>query len=750
MLFTVNDIDIPTIFENIGLQARKGGNPGKRNNDFKYRDIVCAFDIETTRYKVGEHEIAKGVKRDDEVSIMYIWQFQIGLNITIYGRYWYEFKSLIQDITDTLNDKERLVIYVHNLSYEFSFLKDKEILGKDIDEKSVFILSSRKVLKFLAFDGKLEFRCSYIHSNMSLDLFTDKMQVEHKKLSGKKFDYNKQRFSWTELTDYEMQYCVNDVIGLVEAIYKEMEIDGDNLYSICLTSTGYVRRDIKSAIRNGVDIKDKEGNIIEHIKGLPKGYIQERKTDYETYKLLREAFRGGNTHANRGVAGKTIPGPIEEYDRSSSYPDTQLNGKFPISRFSKPRKVTRELFENCLAMGYSVIARLQLYNVCVRDEFVTVPYISKSSCKAVIKPREDNGRILEAMRLTISVTEYDLEIIVKQYEFEYRVLDFRIATKGYLPECIKETIRTYYRLKTELKGDELNAILYMKSKNKLNSIYGNSAQDGGKMNIIYKDGKFLDGYIDKKGNYHIFDELTTDEEREDLRKLIYESTNTSLCYQWGVYTTAIARYELQQMIDNCGDNFLYCDTDSVYFVQDGTINFDEYNAEKIKNSTNSHAFADDAKGKRHYMGVAEKENVNITYFKTLGAKKYCYIYLDDKGKPHMNTTVSGVVKKYGSHELLRRFAEQDRTNNPLDLFDESFIFIKAGGNEIVYNDISCFVEIDGIELYVPTNAVIRPSTYEIGLSDDYLKLLDKYGSINFITLIYRDYYDLDIDNDILL
>ena len=150
------------------------------------------------------------------------------------------------------------------------------------------------------------------------------------------------------------------------------------------------------------------------------------------------------------------------------------------------------------------------------------------------------------------------------------------------------------------------------------------------------------------------------------------------------------------------------------------------------------------------MGVAEKENVNITYFKTLGAKKYCYIYIDDKGKSHMNTTVSGVVKKYGSHELLRRFAEQDRTNNPLDLFDESFVFIKAGGNEIVYNDTSCFVKIDGIELYVPTNAVIRPSTYEIGLSDDYLKLLDKYGSINFITLIYRDYYDLNIDNDILL
>lgn len=41
-----------------------------------YMDIVCAFDIETTYIpEIGQ-------------SVMYIWQFQLGEEITIIGRTW--------------------------------------------------------------------------------------------------------------------------------------------------------------------------------------------------------------------------------------------------------------------------------------------------------------------------------------------------------------------------------------------------------------------------------------------------------------------------------------------------------------------------------------------------------------------------------------------------------------------------------------------------------------------------------------
>jgi hypothetical protein len=94
------------------------------------------------------------------------------------------------------------------------------------------------------------------------------------------FDYNKRRWYYTDITPDELLYCINDVRGLVQAMKIQMERDGDDLYTIPLTNTGYVRRDVKKAMKS-------------------YGYnrIQKLLPDYETYKLLRQAFRGGNTHA---------------------------------------------------------------------------------------------------------------------------------------------------------------------------------------------------------------------------------------------------------------------------------------------------------------------------------------------------------------------------------------------------------------------------------------------------------------------
>lgn len=84
---------------------------------------------------------------------------------------------------------------------------------------------------------------------MSLDVYLKKFNVLHRKKSGEKFNYNKIRTPSTPLPDDDLEYIYNDVIGLCEAIYTEMKNDGDTLYTIPLTSTGYVRRDIKKALK---------------------------------------------------------------------------------------------------------------------------------------------------------------------------------------------------------------------------------------------------------------------------------------------------------------------------------------------------------------------------------------------------------------------------------------------------------------------------------------------------------------------
>lgn len=750
MILSVDKIS-KELIESIDTLARNPGNQSTKDTKWRYKDVICAFDIETSLIKIGSRSVVSYKKnvitgkrtrilREEPkyISIMYIWQFQIGVNITIIGRKWNEFVKLMDIINISLKDKERLLVFVHNLSYEFQWLRDKEILGKHIIEDSVFMLSARKILKFLCYDNKIEFRCSYIHSNMSLALFTNKMNVEHKKLSGEEYNYNEHRYPWTKLTERQLEYCVNDVLGLVEAIYKEMEIDGDNAYTYPLTSTGYVRRDIRKAIHDN----------------LPRNYISDLKPDYKIYTLLHDAFRGGNTHANRFMADKTITGNIIEYDRSSSYPDVQMNGYFPTGKFHKPRTFEQEGFLKCIERGYCVICRLRFEDIELRDELIPVPYISIDKCTKLEKNSyvSDNGRILKAKCLEIALTEIDLDILLKQYKFSnYTIIEYYFAHRGQLPDCIKDVIREYYIKKTALKGVEGQEILYMKSKNKLNSIYGNSAQNPGKLSIIYDNGEYKPGYIYKKEKRILDTNKEGDElkkEYQELLQYIYDKTDTVLPYQWGVWTTSASRKELQKMIDICGDNFIYCDTDSVYFVADKKINFDEYNKEKIKLSTESKAFAEDKNKKLHYMGVAECERNDIIQFRTMGAKKYAYLTKDGK----LKITISGVSTKYSVHEVLRSWAENadidDKIEDfsPLDILDIGYTFYKAGGNEIQYNDesITCFMG-----MYIPTNACIVPSTYELGLNEDYYNLI-KNNLSHAIRIFYNTNLGIPIDISALL
>ena len=167
-------------------QTRPQGNQ-KTKQQKRYKDIVTAFDIETTRLPRIEQ------------SIMYVWQMCFGTEFCVVGRTWDEFLSFRARLTQGMGDSDYLVTYVHNLSYEFQFLRGVW----EFAPEEVFAIKSRKILK--ASMGQVEMRCSYIHSNMSLDEYTRKMGVQHKKLTGS-FDYEKLRYPWTPLTENEIAY----------------------------------------------------------------------------------------------------------------------------------------------------------------------------------------------------------------------------------------------------------------------------------------------------------------------------------------------------------------------------------------------------------------------------------------------------------------------------------------------------------------------------------------------------------------
>ena len=111
-------------------QKRKRGNQGRRDNSRIYKNLYCAFDIEVT----NDYDIKN--------AYMYIWQFQIE-DFTVVGRTWEEWILFLQRIKNELKEDEYLMIYVHNLSYEFSFIRGIY----DFKNEEVFAIEPRKVLK---------------------------------------------------------------------------------------------------------------------------------------------------------------------------------------------------------------------------------------------------------------------------------------------------------------------------------------------------------------------------------------------------------------------------------------------------------------------------------------------------------------------------------------------------------------------------------------------------------------------------
>ena len=284
MLVDFWSVDWLKVFRDYGLCVR--AKRQKRNKGAEVLNMYCAFDIETST-------IHNSDVNTDAHSFMYVWQYQIE-DYLIKGRTWDEWFSLLDCLKKALTEygteqkllkTPYLVTWIHNASYEFSFIsglyqfKDDECFFRDI----------RKPIYFRMFEC-FEYRCSYIQTNLSLLALTKQTGVPMK-LSGQKFDYSKVRFPWTELSEYEESYTTTDVESLVKAMKVRIQKGGDNLLTAPLTSTGYVRRECKASLKD----RYLQINEMKPYKG---------ENGIRIYRLLRSAFRGGNTHANRYHVGK--------------------------------------------------------------------------------------------------------------------------------------------------------------------------------------------------------------------------------------------------------------------------------------------------------------------------------------------------------------------------------------------------------------------------------------------------------------
>ena len=627
----------------------------------KYLDTYIALDTETAH------------NHDMENPIAWVYQWAFLFNGKMYsGRYVTELvKQLHQIALDCeAGGNKRVVCYVHNLSYDITYLH-KFLMQEFEQEPKILAIKPHKILTYII--GGIEFRCSYLLSNMSLDKWSGHLNCTHKKLVGA-IDYDKIITPKDTLSDIQWDYQYEDVYTLAECIEKTLEYNNDTIATIPLTSTGYVRRDVRNATK-----KD---------KNYRKWFVK-TALDVDSYKVAKSAFSGGYTHGNRFYCAKVIKGNIGHYDFKSEYPSVQMLEYFPMGRpqllykFNIDKPLSFDLYKT-YCNNYCVFGRVFLQNGRLRKE-VTTPYIqvSKIVGKYVLYDdrgvynSNDNGRVINFKGwITMCVTELDIDIILSQYDFDNIVIgDTYISERGSINPLIKTVINDYFTVKeSEQKGYYRD-----KTKNKLNGIYGMTATD------IFRDTWELEN------DEWVNTVLRSDDNIKATLDKYYKSYNSFNNYLHGVYTTAHARHWLikTMIADIIGyDNYIYSDTDSVFFISNNDIinRINDYNNKMIAFNKKLGYGVKNVKGGMSYYGTFENEEDNIKEFKFLHAK--CYAYVNDSG---LHCTIAGVTAKNKVTEITKEQELQD-----IDNLRTGFTFRECGGTRALYtyNDISNYVYND--------------------------------------------------------
>ena len=615
----------------------------RQKQKVEYINIPAAFDIETSL-------IYDGV---DYYSTMYIWQFGIGVdneNIIIYGRTWEEFEKLMQRVSYMcqLSNEKVLVIYVHNLSYEFSFI------GRRFAWKNVFAMSAHKPL-FARTENGIEFRCSYLLSGLSLNKVGEGLtKYKARKRTGD-LDYKKIRGPETPLNRKELGYCVDDIHVLLNYIRETIEADGA-ITKIPYTKTGYARIHTR---RFCFGSSHKKGKGYRKYEAYHE-YLKDLTLDEWEYEQSKKCFTGGYSHPAWSHVDKILYN-LGAMDISSSYPFQLCANGMPVSKptlIMSISKENQEEFKNHLK-NHCCIFYMWLYDL--KPKFVYENLLSASKIQKGENTIENNGRIVSMDSGIVCMTEIDYELMKKVYTWDEErsfIFGFRWMEKGYLPKDFILSILTLYRNKTVLKGIKEKYAFYMRQKSILNSVYGMCVTSPVKEMILYVAGE-MEASWDP-------DESKTEEEL--LEKYNNDKKRFSY-YYWGIWCCKYAMKMVWDAILYLGPDYVYTDTDSVKFLNpDKHIAFfEEYNKRSYKklqimcdyyNIPYGMIAPENSKGEKCVLGAWDDEG-RYKIFKTLGTKRY--IYMDESGEVTMTTAgvrksaVNYLIKTYGRYGIFEHF-----------------------------------------------------------------------------------------------
>ncbi len=672
---------------------RKGG---------EYSDVLITLDIEVSTGYIINGAVCQYqsswtvdyINSLEKISLCYIWMSTVDAQI-IYGRTLESYLNFLCDMESICPVSK--FIFVHNLSYEFQFLRNI------LDIRDMF---ARKIRKPMYFRHKsYEFRCSYLLTRLSLETWAREKSLPVKKLVGN-LDYNILRTPLTDMTANELDYCFNDVLVMHYGLQEYIERYG-HIKDIPLTQTGTVRREFNRIM------KDESA----YRKRLDKMQF----TSFEEYQDAVDVFGGGLTRSNIIHTGHIVE-KVRSRDRTSAYPWEIISKTFPMCKFAEvPPSYIDKYYGK--PEQYSYIIEVELFDIY--SVFFNT-YLSAYKCMEIKKPVYDNGRLISADYVRITCTNVDYEDILKSYHIERQnILSLRYSLNGYLNDKLCLYIIELFESKTVLRGLEDKQQLYMKKKEELNGIYGMMVTKTIVDDIGYSGNDWTKDKLDRK----LFESKI-----EDIKKHWYKN-NTAFYH--GVYIPAYARHSLWATVYELDDDIVYMDTDSNKHIngEEHQAYFERLNAEVEKKQEE---VADrlgirvdrlrpiQPNGKICSIGTWDDEG-EYSRFKTLGVKRYAYE--DSKG---LHITVSGVPKTAANllpslEDFTRDFVfdfslYDDMTDIPDNQKKKKMIFCYLDEQpEVVWNN----GRYDEYKSTYQYGIASYATTYSMTLKGDYYSLIKK-------------------------
>ena len=311
---------------------------------------------------------------------------------------------------------------------------------------------------------------------------------------------------------------------------------------------------------------------------------------------------------------------VDSWDFTSSYPYVLVTHKYPSTEFKKCNITRAERMSTRFA--YLLVVKFKNIKCKYFNTF-----ISRSKCTSIKNSVDDNGRVMQAEELTITLTDIDFRFILDTHKdiyedkpVEYEILECYYSSYNYLPKQFIEFVLQKYIDKTKYKNVEGKEVEYAIAKALFNSLYGMSVTNNIRDEVVfYNDDEKI------KHDNKTWDEVKLTNE-EIINKLNDEKKASFLSFAYGVWVTAYARNNLLRNVIKLDDYVIYCDTDSMKLAEgyDKTV-IEDYNkfvqgkikyvSEQLQIDINKYK-PKDVDGIEHMLGLFDLD-AHYEVFKTL-------------------------------------------------------------------------------------------------------------------------------------